>query len=49
MVTVGCIVWFSASYFFSLNTQVSQNTQNIQSIVQYINQHTQTLPSPSTK
>ena len=46
---LGCVVWFSASYFFSLNAQVSQNAQNIQSIVQYINQKTQAAPTPSTK
>ncbi len=34
----GYVVWFFASYFFSLNAQVSANTQAIQSIVQYINQ-----------
>jgi hypothetical protein len=28
---------------------VSQNAQNIQSIVQYINQKTQAAPTPSTK
>jgi predicted PurR-regulated permease PerM len=44
----GCIIWFSASYLFSLNVQVNQNTQNIQSIIQYINQKTQTSPMPST-
>ena len=45
----GSLIWFSASYFFSLNAQVSQNAQNIQSIVQYINQKTQAAPTPSTK
>jgi multidrug resistance efflux pump len=44
----GCIVWFSASYFFTLNAQVNQDTQNIQSIIQYINQHAQASPTPST-
>jgi predicted PurR-regulated permease PerM len=47
-IAFGCIIWFSASYFFSLNAQVNENTQNIQSIVQYINQHTQASPTPST-
>ncbi len=46
----GCLVWFSASYFFSLNAQVNQDTQNIQAIVQYINQKVQQTPSaPSVK
>jgi predicted PurR-regulated permease PerM len=45
----GSIVWLSASYLFSLNAQVSQDTQNIQSIIQYINQHAQASPAPSTK
>lgn len=42
----GSVVWFLASYFFSLNAQVGQNTQAIQSIMQYINQKTQTSPTP---
>jgi predicted PurR-regulated permease PerM len=37
----GYLVWLSASYFLSLNAQVSQNTQNIQQIIQFINQKTQ--------
>jgi predicted PurR-regulated permease PerM len=45
----GGIVWFSASYFLSINAQLNQNTQNIQSIIQYLNQKTQTAPAPSTK
>jgi ammonia channel protein AmtB len=40
VLALGCIVWFLASYSFSLNAQVSQNTQNIQEIVQFINSKT---------
>jgi cell division protein YceG involved in septum cleavage len=46
---LGSLIWFSASYFFSLNSQVSQNTQNIQSIIQYINQRTVSPTTSSTK
>jgi predicted PurR-regulated permease PerM len=49
VIAFGCVVWLSASYFFSLNTKISQNTQNIQSIVQYINQHSQAAVPPSTQ
>lgn len=43
----GWVVWSLASHFFSLNAQVDQNTQDIQSIVQYINN--QKMPeSPTT-
>jgi predicted PurR-regulated permease PerM len=45
----GSVVWFFASSFRSLSTQVSQNTQNVQSIAQYINQKTSPSPAASAK
>jgi hypothetical protein len=41
----GCIVCFAAFRFFSLDAQVNQNTANIQSIVNSLNQHLQASPT----
>lgn len=46
-VVVG-VVWLVASRYFALTAQVNQNTQNIQSIVQYIDQHTQAPSAASS-
>lgn len=50
-IAFGWVVWIAASYFFSLNAQVNQNTASIQSIVQFLNQNTQAtnehIPSSS--